>query len=411
MKTLKSPVFCIVLASVLFVGCGQPYQFTADQIQTIESPAKPGSETPNLFTSKDDKIYMSWIETGENGGHVLQFSILEENQWTAPKKIGEGDNWFVNWADFPSIAVLDDGALAAHWPAKSGEGTYSYDVNLSFSKDGGDTWSAPMTPHTDGTQTEHGFVSLLSWRQNRLFAAWLDGRKMAGNGGHDGHGSSNKEMTIRFAAIDQDGNLYDEHELDSRICDCCQTSAGLTTDGAIVAYRDRSEDEIRDISIVRFESGKWTEPQNLYPDEWKINGCPVNGPAVDSKGDRVAIAWYTMANDIPRVKVSLSDDGGKTFAKPVQIDDGQPIGRVDVILLPDGSPLVSWVERIEKSSEIRIRRVGKNGIPEQSITVTQTNPSRKSGFPRMQQNSKEIVIAWTEVGDETMVRTAVVPMR
>ncbi len=410
MKNSKWMYWLLMIIVGLFFGCEKSATFSADQIQTIESPALPGSQTPNLFTANDGRIYMSWSEKIENG-HALRFSILEGDQWSKPKTIAEGDNWFVNWADFPSIAVLDDGVLAAHWPAKSGKGTYAYDVNISFSKDGGDTWSAPMVPHRDGTQTEHGFVSLLPWQQNRLFAAWLDGRKMAGNGGHDGHGSPDKEMTIRFATIDQDGNLYDEQELDSRICDCCQTSAALTPDGAIVVYRDRSEEEIRDISFVRFESGKWTEPQNLHPDNWKIVGCPVNGPAVDSNDNMVAVAWFTAADDIPRVKVSLSSDGGKTFGDPIQIDDGKPVGRVDVIVLPDNSALVSWVENRGEYADIQIRKVDSYGNLEQPITIEQTSSSRSSGFPIMKRNSQEIVIAWTDVGDGKIVRTAKIPLR
>lgn len=411
MKAISIQLYCVLMISVITVGCGQSPHFSANQILEIESPVLPGSQTPNLYAAKDGRIYMSWSEKVEDGGYALRFSVYEQSRWTEPKTIAQGNNWFVNWADFPSMAVLENGNLAAHWPVKSGEATFAYDVNISFSTDGGDSWRAPIVPHRDGTQTEHGFVSLLPWQDNRLFAAWLDGRKFAGNGGHDGHGSTENEMTIRFAAIDQDGNLYDEQELDSRICDCCQTSAALTTDGAIVAFRDRSEDEIRDISIVRFESGKWTEPQNLFPDNWKIAGCPVNGPAIDANGDRVAIAWFTAANETPRVKLSLSENGGRTFSKPVQIDDGQPIGRVDVILMSDGSTLVSWVERVDKSSDIRIRSVNKNGTTDQSFTVTQTNPGRRSGFPRMQRNTKEIVLAWTAVEEETMVRTAVIPIQ
>ena len=29
----------------------------------------------------------------------------------------------------------------------------------------------------------------------------------------------------------------------------------------LVAYRDRSESEVRDISVVRFAGGRWSEPQ------------------------------------------------------------------------------------------------------------------------------------------------------
>ncbi|MEE9169182.1 MAG: sialidase family protein, partial [bacterium] len=341
----------------------------------------------------------------------LRFSMREKDGWSEPKTIAQGDNWFVNWADFPSMAVLNDGGLAAHWLAKSGKGKFAYDVNISFSKDGGDTWSDPIIPHLDGTPTEHGFVSLLPWGEDRLFAAWLDGRKFATGDGHGGEGAMKNEMTIRFAAIDQDGNLHEETELDPRICDCCQTSAVLTTDGAIVAYRDRSEKEIRDISIVRFENGKWTEPRTVHNDGWEIAGCPVNGPSLATNGNKVAVAWFTAANGTARVNLSVSDDGGKTFGEPVQVDDGSPIGRVDAIMLEDGTSLVSWMERNEESGDIKIRRVHSDGKLEDSMTVAASSSGRASGFPRMQRNSEEIIFAWTEVGEPSRVQTARMELR
>jgi hypothetical protein len=68
--------------------------------------------------------------------------------------------------------------LAAHWLVKRGSATYAYDVNITQSKDGGKSWSKPIVPHRDNTQTEHGFVSLIPLNDGRLGANWLDGRNM-----------------------------------------------------------------------------------------------------------------------------------------------------------------------------------------------------------------------------------------
>src|SRR5258708_7811707 len=53
-------------------------------------------------------------------------------------------------------------------------------IGIRQSGDGGRTWSAPLTPHRDGTATEHGFVSLAA-ESGDLAAVWLDGRKTAGH--------------------------------------------------------------------------------------------------------------------------------------------------------------------------------------------------------------------------------------
>jgi hypothetical protein len=248
---------------------------------------------------------------------------------------------------------------------------------------------------------------MLPWTNGRLFVVWLDGRNFAKNeNGEAGNGSSIDEMMLRFATMDRNGELYDETLLDPRVCECCQTSAALTKDGAVVVYRDRSRQEIRDIGIVRFQNGRWTEPRTLHEDGWVHPGCPVNGPSMDADGQRAAVAWFTMANDTPRVKAAFSNDGGETFDRPIQVDDGDPLGRVDVILLPDSGALVSWMEATETEGEIRARRVRADGWRDQAITIAASNTKRASGFPRMVRNDREIIFAWTQPGNPSTVRTA-----
>ena len=220
------------------------------------------------------------------------------------------------------------------------------------SKDRGATWSKPIVPHRDNTQTEHGFVSLIPLSDGRLGAVWLDGRNMKNMKETEEHAPAAESMTLRYATIDTDGNLSDQAQLDERVCECYQTSAAVTSQGPIAVYRDRSQTEVRDIYIVRQVNGSWTTSQPVFADNWQINGCPVNGPTVVTDGTRVAVAWFTSAADTPRVKVAFSQDAGGTFSQPIQVDDGETIGRVDVLLLPDGSALVCWL-----SGMLRVERL------------------------------------------------------
>jgi len=399
-----------VLALAIFNVASQVAAQDASGVREIESPAGPASGEPNLVAGADGRVYLSWVEAAGDKGHALRFSVLDGNKWSAPRTIAEGGNWFVNWADFPSLIALGDGTLAAHWLVKAGPGTYAYNVNVALSRDGGRTWSKPMAPHRDGTLTEHGFVSMIPIGGRRVGAVWLDGRKMASEASQGAHGHAEGEMTLRFATIGRDGTLADETLLDGRVCECCQTSAAVTAEGAIVVYRDRSDKEVRDIGVVRFEKGKWTEPRVLNVDGWEIHGCPVNGPSVAADGRRVAAAWFTAAKEKPRVNVIFSSDAGATFGPAIQVDDGSPMGRVQVLMLGDGSALVVWMERAASGAEIRARRIWPDGSRDKSITVAESSSARASGFPRMARAGDSVIFAWTQTGSPSRVRTAMMKL-
>ena len=262
-------------------------------------------------------------------------------------------------------------------------------------------------PHRDNTQTEHGFVSLIPLPDGRLGAVWLDGRNMKNMKDSDDHGPAPESMTLRYATVDANLNLSDETELDERVCECCQTSAAVTSEGPIAVYRDRSQTEVRDIYIVRQVNGSWTKPQAVVADNWQINGCPVNGPLVATDGSRVAVAWFSSVADTPHVKIVFSQDAGATFGQPIQVDDGESVGRVDTLLLPDGSALVCWLSGNVDGGAIKVRRVRADGSVGPPAIIARTDISRSSGFPRMARLGDEVHFAWTEFGKPSSVRMAV----
>ncbi len=376
-------------------------------IRTTDSPATGDSREPELNATHDGGIILSWVEKIGARKFALRIATRDGKGWSEARTVAEGENWFVNWADFPSVIALRDGSLAAHWLVKSGPGTYSYDVNISGSKDGGKTWSKPIVPHRDNTQTEHGFVSLIALPDGRLGAVWLDGRNMKHMKSGDEHAPGSESMTLRYAAIDAEGRISDEALLDERVCECCQTSAALTDNGAIAVYRDRSQSEIRDIYIVRQVNGGWSAPQSVHADNWEINGCPVNGPSVANDGRRVVVAWFTSAGDTPHVMIAFSQNGGATFSRPIKLDDGEAMGRADVLLLPDGSALVCWLSGNVEGGAIKVRRVREEGTLGPAAVIAKTDISRSSGFPRMARLGDEVHFAWTEFGKPSRVRTAV----
>ena len=383
----------------------RPVVWQVAAAQPLDAPAAANGSAQPQLSVLGDKLLLSWIEI-INADATLKIAERTPTGWSEARRVAAGRDWFVNWADVPSAVRLGDGSLAAHWLKESAASPYAYDVRLAFSKDEGRSWTEATSPHHDGTHTEHGFATLFQAPGAGLGLVWLDGREMkAAKPDEEPAGS----MGLRAAVFDAHGAQVSETVIDDRVCECCPTAAAVTSEGPIVAYRDRSQDEIRDIYVSRLADGRWSEPAAVHRDNWQINACPVNGPALSASGRDVAIAWFTVVEDQGRVFVAFSSDAGRTFAAPIRVDEVSALGRVDVELLPDGAAVVSWIEVADKHSEFRIRRVDRSGQRAESMSVAGVSANRSSGYPRMARRGDELVFAWTDteaVGSRVRTATA-----
>jgi hypothetical protein len=387
-----------MLALALLAGCENPplqdVRFSASE---VVSPAGGDSGEPFL-SIVGDTVFMSWLGRSASGARQMLFARYVGEAWDEPSVVTAREGLLVNVADFPSVVPGPDGALWAHWLERDAEG-FGYGIRVSRSEDGGATWSEPWVPHEDGTPTEHGFVSAVPI-DGAVGYVWLDGRAFATSAGD---GPPTMETALYFRLAGAEGPVGPETPIDLRVCDCCQTDVAVTSSGPVVVYRDRSPEEIRDIRVTRYDGGAWTDGRLVHEDGWETGACPINGPAVAARGDQVAVAWFTSADGQPRVQVAFSDDAAESFRAPAVVDDGNPAGRVDVVLLDDGSALVSWVERTGgDGAEVRVRRVDARGQLRETVSASAPVSERVVGFPRLVRvPSGAIILAWTDGAELT----------
>ena len=358
-------------------------------VETLKPPAA-GDATAAQMTSGGGKMLLSWLErAGEKTS--LKFSERLPTGWSTPMLVVSSEHVISNFADVPSVRALADGSLLAHWIEMNGPDPEAYDLKISTSRDGGKTWSAPTSPHKDGTKTQHGFASFFTVGTSTGIV-WLDGRQTSGGKG---------DMTLRAATSIP---VKTDMLVASRVCDCCPTAAANTADGPIVAFRGRTPDEIRDIYVTRLDGSAWSAPVLVHQDGWKINGCPVNGPAIAARGKDVVVAWFTMQNGQGRAYAAFSADAGRTFKAPVRVDDEGSTGRVQVELLVDGSAAVSWIELGKGPSQLKARTISPTGTRSRPADIALGLGTQ---FPRMAASKGELVFAWTENSrGETHVYTA-----
>ena len=360
-------------------------------LEAADNPAAPGSLQPNWALAADGSALLSWVEPAGNAAYTLRYAVRRANGWSEARTIAAGRKLWRHPAEMPELVSLSDGTLLAHWVEKGKESSDAEDIYISSSKDGV-RWTEPAIAHHDHSPEQHGLASMAASGPREASLFWLQALK-----GEDG------PVSLMRTIVSADGKEVREEDLDSDVCSCCPTSVVKTAKGLLVAYRDHTPQDIRDIAVLRFENGKWLPSKILHADNWKINACPVNAASAAARDNRVAVAWYTEADDNPRVQVMMSSDSGATFGKPTMISTSKDaVGYAATALNQDGSAIVSWLEEGEKSAHVFARVVSPAGTASPVVTVGEGSRDNL-GYPKLLRTGTETWIAWgnTKIGVKT----------
>ena len=381
MKRFESFFTACLLAAVT-PGFGQTLK-----VEAIANPSGATSLQAHWGTAQDGSPLLSWVETLKDGSHTLRYAIRRGAQWSEPRTITTNRHFFRQPAESPSVISFADGSLLAEWvemPPGSGEAEYMY---VSASKDGV-KWSSPVMAHQDRSPVQHALASMTASGDREASLVWLEALK-----GEDA------PSALKRTVVSSDGKVVKEERLDPDVCTCCPTSIVKTSRGLLVAYRDHTAQEIRDIATLRFENGRWLPSKILNPDKWEINACPVNGASATAKDNRVAIAWFTEADDSPRTQLVLSSDGGATFGKPIRVSTGNSFGHVSAALDDQGGAFVSWLEEGKGANGVLLLVCHVTGAGVAGAVAQVVQGSRSSiGYPRLLHAGSETWIAWGNSG-------------
>jgi hypothetical protein len=358
---------------------------------SIPNPSVAGSIQPNWAVAADGSALFSWVEPSKGGGYTLRYAVRRGAAWSESRTVASGRPFWRHPAEVPGMVSLSDGTLLAHWVEKGKESSEEETIYVSSSKDGLH-WTTPLIAHHDHSPVQHGLVSIAASGPKEASLFWLQALK-----GEDG------PVSLMRTVVGADGKEIKEEQLDNDTCSCCPTSVANTSKGLLVAYRDHTPKDIRDIAVLRLESGKWSASKILYPDKWEINACPVNAASAAAKDNHVAIAWYTEANDSPRVQVVFSPDAGATFSKPVKVNTGDTLGYASTALNSDGGAFVSWIEEGPSSGSVMVRLVSPAGVAGPVLKIAE-GPRSSLGYPKMVRAGSETWIAWGDA--KTGVKTA-----
>lgn len=402
MRNLPLRIMAIIALLLTMMSCTDHLP-QENLVSAWSSPAGENSVSPNLSLDLNGMPILSWLKVAQ-GSVALEYARWRGDEWSAPIIIASGNNWLVNRADFPSVVQLNESLWAAHWLVMTDPSVFAYDVFISLSRDGGITWEPSFKPHTDGTFTEHGFVSFFT-EGDDVGVVWLDGREMEVGHGHKEMSEPNqgelKGMTIRSAKVAADGSIFQDQIIDNLVCDCCQTDIAQSNQGPILVFRNRTEKERRDIYFSRMTNSRWSESQPVAIDDWNIAGCPVNGPSVAANGQTTAVAWYTEAKGYGEVKLALSETSHGPFGTAIEVESGDAVlGQVGLAPTQNGGFLVSWMTYTDGTAgQLKLRHFEATGVAGQTIIAEKINFTRKAGLPQMVLLGDLAVLSWTGGGE------------
>ena len=400
---------------LLFAACGKDATPAADApaadpaqpyvVNEWPLPAQAHSGQPDLASAPDGRVLLTWISRLPGRRPALMYVGMAENgHWySSARSVVVGESLMADWANVPHVAQTPDGVLWIQFMQKRAEG-HAGDVALARSTDGGFNWSTPVAVNDTSIMAEHGFAALWPAARDRIGIAWLAGPPMGDDSAHaDGkqmhHGGGSTQL--RAATFDLNLQRSEETTLDTMTCDCCQSEIAMTAQGPVLAYRDRTEGEVRDIVVVRKQADGWSDPVLVHPDNWVMAGCPVNGPSIAAEGDNLVVAWFTAADDKPMVQVARSTDGGASFRQPVVLEQGNAVQGRAAVAIDANQAWVLWLREDANGQSLWLSRRSPDLATElQHLEVAKLQGrGRATGYPQIALRNGAAYIAWTDIVD------------
>ena len=319
-------------------------------------------------------------------------------------------------ASLPEIAVL--------WTARAA----ATEIKVARSRDGGKTFSAPVTLQAAGAPGDRGWPAVTFDHQGIVHAVWLDHREMAAKrtagASHAGHKAGAEHDG---AAMAQKSGLFyaafsarpQERLLTNGVCYCCKTALAAGPGGTLfAAWRHVYPGNLRDMAFTMSRDGgrSFSPPARVSEDGWAINGCPDDGPAmaVDARGT-AHLVWPTVLDGAaPGGAIFYtSTRDGRRFTQRIRIPTlgGPKPSHPQIVLDRRGRLFVAWDESLNgrRTAAVRELRFNQIGAPSFGDAVPLSTDAAAL-YPVLAATDKGLLAVWTVSGDPSRVEARLVPM-
>jgi hypothetical protein len=423
---MRNTTIAVLLLGSLAAGCAR-YGSSTDTSEL----AIPDRANANVTVAADGRrVAAAWAATATTGTDVyLAVSDDEGRSFARPVRVNdiEGDA-SSNGEQPPRVALRGD-TLSVIWVSKRGGATA---IRSALSTDGGRTFAAAHTITPPGAAGARGWESAAIADDGTLHAAWLDGRSStppspppshaahatAGQAptqdsspslpaGHQHHSGPMKQNI--YHAMWKPGEAPVELEVAADVCFCCKTAIVTRASDVYIAWRHLFPGGVRDIAIARSADGgrTFSTPTRVSEDNWKIDACPDDGPAMAIEADgEIAIVWPTLVQDPAGARMGIfratSRDGGKTFSPRERMDAGDAAPAHPRLTEAAQGTAVVWDELANGTRRVMLRAPGAAPLA--------VSNGRAASYPAIAATAAGFVVAFTDQLDgQSIVRALRVP--
>ena len=349
---------------------------------------------PSVKIDDEGRISLAWIEedrdirtvfysrTDKSGGPigapvtVNQPTEVPYMRQEAPALAVSGDNVFLTWAlTHPKLT-----------PDKS----FSNELRLSRSTNGGKTFLPPILVNDDEQVIGHSFDSIHVAPDGAIHMAWIDVRE-----------GKKEPGTFVTRSTDHGRTVAKNLKVDEDTCVCCRTSLTTGSDGTLyLAWRKVLPGAVRETVVAHSTDGgdTYSSPVIVGHDKWVFPGCPHRPASIGTdRLGRLYVVWYTEGIDeTPAVFLAYSDDRGDTFSpkQKLNLSKGTFPDHPQMAVDPEGRLVLVWEEQSPVRREIVMSVSLDRG---QTFSTPQKLNEKKGQTPTLSMNAKGLaVLAWME---------------
>jgi hypothetical protein len=349
------------------------------------------AKAPSASFGPDGKLWLAWVFAG----HVyVQDSSDQGITYSAPSIVNRAPEKIAARAENRAKIQLDNaGNIYISW-TQSLNKMYTGNIRFSRSVDGGQSFSQPITVNDDLQEISHRFDSMVVSDDGKVFISWLDKR--------DQQAAKDKQQEYIGGALyysysaDQGQSFSKNMNLSDNSCVCCRIAMALDNNNLpVIAWRDiygnDANNQIRDHSLITFSSAlKPAKKIRLSNEQWKIDGCPHHGPALDVDNNNVVHStWF---NDTDSEHVLFYGNSADDY-KVMGFGQADKQSAHPYVLSLNKTVFLVWKEFDGEKTDILIKMSKDVGISWSQNKVISTTAGF-SDHPLLVKNSNTVYLSW-----------------